>query len=219
MDWDCVDFEAINAPRVPSPVDEDGHPLPPPVKLVPGKEGQPNSWKPVPGTRKPVPGTRDRPVKWVPTHPVPSEGGGQPSSSWDPENDHWDVDSGVPGKPRIRVKPDGTIIGPDHQPVPDNSWPDLSLPPFEGLDPAVISAFVGIGIIGLIFLILWGIVIFVSGGCHALAPVDQWNDTRYAIVETMPHSPEHSVSIASNGCGVSLSIQPTEWPRDSRELT
>ena len=54
-----------------NPVDGDGKPLPPPLKLPPKPSGEPRNWKPVKGTPS-------RPLKWIPDSSVPSPGGGQP---------------------------------------------------------------------------------------------------------------------------------------------
>jgi hypothetical protein len=71
-----------------APAGPNGEALPPPIALPPGKNGQPNSWRWVPGTPS-------RPQKWVPTYPVPSPEGGQPSASWDDEYGHWDYKNGL----------------------------------------------------------------------------------------------------------------------------
>lgn len=100
----------------PHPVGPDGKPLPPPVPLPDGKNGRPNQWVPV---INPSPRPGQRPVKWKPQYPVPSPTGAQPSGSWDPEG-HYDIDipntTGGPGD-RDRVLPDGTRLGPHHQPI------------------------------------------------------------------------------------------------------
>jgi hypothetical protein len=86
-----------------------GNPLPPPVPLPPGKNGQPNQWVPVPGS-----GTGDRDTKWKPKFPVPAPSGGQPGASWDP-NGHWDVDNGRGG--RNRYDPNGNPVDHDGNPI------------------------------------------------------------------------------------------------------
>jgi RHS repeat-associated protein len=100
----------------PHPVGPEGELLPPPVPLPPGKQGQPNEWVPV---INPNPRPGQRPVKWKPRFPVPSPTGAQPSGSWDPEG-HYDVDipsaTGGAGD-RDRFLPDGTRLGPHHQPL------------------------------------------------------------------------------------------------------
>lgn len=142
-----------------NPVDADGKPLPPPVRLPPGTQGQPNEWKPVRGTP-------DRPIKWVPKYPIPTEEGGQPSSSWDPEGDHWDVDNG--DGTRTRVKPDGTIVDHDGVVLPQQQLPN----PFEGIDWDIVTDFVAIGSVSVVVVL--GIVVFiikwlVSGAAQAQA--------------------------------------------------
>lgn len=140
----------------PCPLDGNGKPLPPPLKLIPGRDGQPNSWEPIKGTP-------NRPITWKPKYPIPSPTGSQPGGSWDPEHNHWDVDPGN-GQPRVRVRPDGTILGPDHEPAPKPTLPDV----FPGIDPEIVAKLscigaVTVGILGLILDILWGI----CGGAHA----------------------------------------------------
>jgi RHS repeat-associated protein len=100
--------------KIPCPEPEGG----PPVKLPDGKNGKPNSWKPIPGTG-------ERGTKWVPNYPVPSPDGRQPGSSWDPEG-HWDVD-GL-GERRRRYAPDGNEV--DHWGNPVTS---LQLAPAAGI--------------------------------------------------------------------------------------
>lgn len=100
------------------PLGPDGKPLPPPMKLPSGPEGQPNPWKPRPGSL-------DRPIKWVPTIRVPSPDGGQPDGSWDPDLGHWDMHSGL-GQ-TVRQLPDGTPVDHDNNPICD---PDPPPAPF-----------------------------------------------------------------------------------------
>jgi len=142
----------VGGDEAETPVDSEGKPLPPPVTLPPGKNGQKNKWKRVKGTE-------DRPIKWKPEYPLPSPLGGQPSGSWDPKQKHWDVDNGLP-KPdniRIRVRPDGTIVDHDNNPIPDQ------LPaPFTGIDWETVAKFATIGIVllgsaALFWLILIGL--------------------------------------------------------------
>ena len=83
------------------PVGPNGQLLPPPIPLPPGRNGQPNGWRPVPGSP-------NRPTKWVPTYPVPSPQGGQPSASWDDQYGHWDYDNGL-GE-RTRFDPNGSPV-------------------------------------------------------------------------------------------------------------
>ncbi len=90
-----------------APQDGNGNPLPPPVALPPGGNGQPNVWVPAPGS-----GAR---VKWKPFVPVPSPKGAQPQASWDPSG-HWDVDWG--NKVRERYLPNGTKVGHFNNPIP-----------------------------------------------------------------------------------------------------
>lgn len=92
---------------VPAPRNPDGTLAKPPVPPPPGKSGKPNDWQNVPGTK-------DRPDKWKPRDPVPSDKGGQPGASWDPAG-HWDIDSGQ-GK-RSRYLPDGTPVDHDNRPI------------------------------------------------------------------------------------------------------
>jgi hypothetical protein len=92
-----------NGTPVPAPTSPQGVPLPPPVGLPPGPNGQPNPWRKIPGTP-------NRPWKWIPTFPVPSDRGGQPNGSWDQEG-HWDIDDGKGN--RSRYGPDGTPV--DHK--------------------------------------------------------------------------------------------------------
>lgn len=92
-------------PEPPCPEPSEG----PPVALPPGKDGQPNSW-----IKKP--GTGERPNKWVPKLPLPSQTGGQPGASWDPNGGHWDVDDGQGN--RRRYLPDGTEVDHDNNPIP-----------------------------------------------------------------------------------------------------
>ncbi len=87
---------AVGAPQDPS-----GSPLPPPVALPPGKNGEPNGWVSVPGTVT-------RPMKWKPRFSVPSPRGCQPGASWDPDGGHWDVTWG--NKTKDRFLPDGTKV-------------------------------------------------------------------------------------------------------------
>lgn len=106
----------------PPPVGPDGKQVPPPIKLPEVEPGQPNPWKPIPGTPA-------RPIKWIPTFPIPGQS--QPGGSWDSEDGHWDVDNGL-GE-RVRCTPEGRRVGLDH--VPTGDW--LNPPePFEGLDLA-----------------------------------------------------------------------------------
>ncbi|MFG0305987.1 MAG: hypothetical protein ACF8Q5_07200 [Phycisphaerales bacterium JB040] len=127
---------------VESPVDSEGNPLPPPAELPEGHD-----WKRVPGTES-------RPIRWNPDPPVPSEGGGQPSASWDSENGHWDVDNGL--GTRTRMLPDGTIVDHDNVPTPEQTLPD----PFTGIDLATVAAFAGIG---LVAALLAEIIIMIIG--------------------------------------------------------
>jgi hypothetical protein len=89
------------------PLGPDGNPLPPPVPLPPGKNGQPNQWVTSPGS-----GNRQ---KWRPKHPIPSPKGSQPGASWDPDG-HWDVDWG--NKVRERYLPNGTKVHHFNNPIP-----------------------------------------------------------------------------------------------------
>jgi hypothetical protein len=133
-----------------NPVDPSGNPLPPPLKLPPGPGGKPNKWKPVQGTPA-------RPIKWIPETPLSAPGGGQPGGSWDDEHGHWDVDNGLGD--RVRVKPDGTLVGPDHEPTPGLELPSQ----FPGIDPAIVDRFACVAVVTLsitaggllIILIIW----------------------------------------------------------------
>jgi RHS repeat-associated protein len=114
---DANDLKKAPKPKpVPAPKLPDGRLAPPPVPLPPGKSGKPNDWIYVPNDN-PAPG--QRPGRWKPNEPVPNTKGSQPSGSWDPEG-HWDIDVPPPagGKPdRQRYLPDGTPVGPDHNPI------------------------------------------------------------------------------------------------------
>ncbi|MGH0028976.1 MAG: RHS repeat-associated core domain-containing protein [Myxococcota bacterium] len=101
-------LDARGAEPTPPPRDSGGNPSPPPVPPPPDKHGNEQGWRPVPGTE-------DRPTKWVPENPVPSDSGGQPSGSWDADNGHWDMDDGQGG--RRRYLPDGTEVDHDNNPV------------------------------------------------------------------------------------------------------
>ncbi len=131
---------------VPSPVDEHGNALPPPVLLPVG-----NEWVRVPGTPQ-------RPIKWKPKTPVPTSTGGQPSASWDNENGHWDVKNGL-GQ-TVRVLPDGTVVDHDNQPQPNQTLP----PPFIGIDQAIVLAFVGIGLVAIIIMGILILIFSIFGG-------------------------------------------------------
>ncbi len=143
-----VEFSAKQP--VDPPIDEYGNPLPPPMKLPDAPGGVPNEWVPIPGSP-------DRAIKWKPRFPIPSDEGGQPNSSWDPDNGgHWDKNNGL--RVRIRQLPDGTPV--DHFgnplcPVPavPNPFTDYNFAP----------VLIGIGIIALV-----AIVVFVA---PYLAPV------------------------------------------------
>jgi RHS repeat-associated protein len=117
--YGCAGLNPNADSDTPSPTGPDGKPMPPPVKLPPGNGGEQNEWIYVPN-QNPVPG--QRPGRWKPKYPVPHPKGSQPSGSWDPEG-HWDVDlPGPSGRPeRKRFLPDGTPVGPDHQPIPQGS--------------------------------------------------------------------------------------------------
>ncbi len=80
---------------VPAPTDANGNPLPPPVSLPNGKNGESNSWVPCAPS-----GSGSRSAKWKPKFSVPSPYGGQPGASWDPEG-HWDIDNGQGDRQRI----------------------------------------------------------------------------------------------------------------------
>ncbi len=123
---DCV----MSQGQVGPPTDVDGTPLPPPMKLPNTPEGFPNDWIPVPGTPS-------RPIKWKPRFPVP--GGSQPGGSWDPENGHWDVDSGR--GVRVRQSPDGTPVDHYNNPLcPPPSVPD----PFADFNYVPVALTVGV---------------------------------------------------------------------------
>jgi RHS repeat-associated protein len=124
---------------IPAPTGPDGEPLPPPIPLPPDKAGQPNRWVPVDGSGA-------RPTKWKPERPCPSDRGGQPSASWDP-NGHWDGDDGT-GKPRQHYNPDGSLINPIQ---PDNSQNPWNIPPIRPPSPSV---YVPVVVIIIIIIIL-----------------------------------------------------------------
>ena len=63
-----------------------------------------------------VDGTPTRPNKYIPREHVPSEKGGQPSTSWDPENGHWDRADGKGNTGRYLN--DGTLVDHDNNPIP-----------------------------------------------------------------------------------------------------
>ncbi|MGE0001656.1 MAG: RHS repeat-associated core domain-containing protein [Fimbriimonadaceae bacterium] len=78
-------------------VDADGYQYSPPPGgppfPVPGRD---------PGTKwERVPGTGDRPDKFKPSRPVPSDKGGQPNASWDARYGHWDLSDGNRHRDRI----------------------------------------------------------------------------------------------------------------------
>jgi hypothetical protein len=106
----------------------DGKLAPPPVPPLPGKSGEPNEWVYQPNTN-PIPG--QRPGRWKPRDKVPHPKGSQPNASWD-DDGHWDIDlpnpSGKGKGTRVRVLPDGTLLGPDHMPLPAESSSVMQLP-------------------------------------------------------------------------------------------
>ncbi|MGE3841135.1 MAG: RHS repeat domain-containing protein [Vicinamibacterales bacterium] len=73
---------------------QDANAGPPPIPLPPGKSGDPNSWKPGPGSST-------RPVRWGPNEPIKTPTGSQPSASWDPTHNHWDYDDGFGNRSRF----------------------------------------------------------------------------------------------------------------------
>ncbi len=98
--------------------DANGNPIPcpeppggPKVGLPDGKNGKPNSWRPIPGSSA-------RPTKWVPQYPVPSETGTQPGASWDPDLGHYDVDGLGGEKGRRRIDENGNDVDHDGNPIP-----------------------------------------------------------------------------------------------------
>ena len=96
----------------PASADPNGNPLPHPV-TVPGQQpGQPNGWKPGPGTAA-------RPVRWGPQVPIPGQS--QPNGSWDPDAGHWDINDG--NGTRRRYLPDGTEVDHFNNPVPSVNVP------------------------------------------------------------------------------------------------
>ena len=132
----------------PPPKGPGGDPLPPPVKLPPGANGDPNKWVAIPGNN---PNPDGRPVKWVPQYPVENDGKGQPQASWDPKDGgHWDVDNGR--GTRTRVRPDGTTLDGNHQPDDTITWP----PPFLGLNHATIHLY-------WLGVVLFGTLVFGAG--------------------------------------------------------
>lgn len=155
---------------VEHPVDENGKPIPPPLKLPPGREGQENEWKSVPGTPQ-------RPIKWVPKHPISNPGGGQPGGSWDPENGHWDVDDGNGN--RTRLLPDGTIVDHGNDPLPDQSVPA----PFPALDPDIIAQFAAIGIVAVVIVTVAWIIfgLWWGAGAAAASAVDHRESVRELV--------------------------------------
>lgn len=106
-----------NGEEIPCPEPEGG----PPVELPDGTRTLPEGrhWVRAEGESTPRADGSSRGARWVPDEPTPG-GAPQPGSSWDPEG-HWDVDN-APGRPvgkkgRIRVRSDGTQLGPDHRPL------------------------------------------------------------------------------------------------------
>lgn len=70
---------------------------------------------------------------------------------------------------RTRIKPDGTVVDHDNQPVPDQTLPA----PFPGVDEDIIALFVGIGLVGLVIGIIigiWGAINAWSWALSALPP-------------------------------------------------
>lgn len=135
------------------PTGPDGQPVPPPLRLPPGPDGEPNPW--VPGE-----GTPSRPIRWGPQYPVPTDGGGQPNGSWDPENGHWDIHDGKGNT--TRYLPDGTMVDHDNKPVMD------PLPePFLDID---VSPW---WIVGLVVVVVIVVLIYVAipGAPLVLVPV------------------------------------------------
>jgi RHS repeat-associated protein len=103
--------------EVPCPEPEGG----PPVELPDGTRTLPEGrhWVRAKGGSTPRADGSSRGRRYVPDEPTPG-GVPQPGSSWDPEG-HWEVDN-APGQPvgkkgRMRVRPDGTRLGPDHGPL------------------------------------------------------------------------------------------------------
>jgi len=96
--------------EIPCPEPEGG----PPVPLPDGR-----TWVPADGPSTPKKDGSTRGRRWVPSLPIPG-GVPQPGGSWDPDG-HWDVDN-LPGRPtgkkgRMRIRQDGTELGPDHLPL------------------------------------------------------------------------------------------------------
>jgi RHS repeat-associated protein len=126
--------QAQAAPTLPN-----GQPAPPPIPLPSGKDGQPNSWRPVPGTQ-------DRPIKWVPTSSIPGQS--QPAASWDPQG-HWDGDDGL-GNPGW-YDPSGNPITPEQA-----HGSSFSLPPISTQTKINIGVGAGAGIgLGALLSIPW----------------------------------------------------------------
>ncbi|MEK6374099.1 MAG: RHS repeat-associated core domain-containing protein [Acidobacteriota bacterium] len=114
--------------NIPAPTQPNGQLAPPPVPPPPGESGQPNEWVYRPN-KNPAPG--QRPGRWGPRDRVPSRTGAQPNGSWDDKHGHWDVDIPTPsgGKgDRLRLLPDGTRLGPDHKPLPNQTISVVRLP-------------------------------------------------------------------------------------------
>jgi RHS repeat-associated protein len=129
------------ASATPAPTLPNGDPAPPPAPPPPGASGTPNDWVFTPNAN-PAPG--QRPGRWKPREPVPSRTGAQPSASWDPQHGHWDVDIPAPngGKgDRQRFLPDGTRLGPDHRPVPNQSTSIMPLRPLHWILNAEVAVF------------------------------------------------------------------------------
>ncbi len=100
-----------NGKTIPCPEPEGG----PNVALPDGR-----TWVPADGPSTPRADGTTRGPRYVPSTPIPG-GVPQPGASWDPKDGHWDVDN-LPGrepgrKGRLRVRPDGTELGPDHKPL------------------------------------------------------------------------------------------------------
>lgn len=139
------------------PTNRDGDPIPPPVKLRPAPNGEPNSW--VPATPS---SPNSRPSVWKPRISDPSPTGGQPRISWDP-NGHRDADSGR-GNPRIHIGPDGQILDPNTLvPLPDPSafpWPD----PFVGIDWDAANQYAAYGVVTALGIIVIGSIVWILNG-------------------------------------------------------
>jgi RHS repeat-associated protein len=104
----------------------------PPIKLPPGKQGQPNDWRPKPGPDG----------RFTPKYPIDSPTGGQPHATWDGDDGWWRYHPGK-GEPTEHYFPDGTRApsrhpkyGPPPQPKPKPTPPPPPVPWWRPLLPS-----------------------------------------------------------------------------------